>query len=178
MPTRGSIAALPQDLPVRILDGSPNAILICDVAGTVRYWKTAAERILGFRATEVVSRRLRAVLPIRTGVLILDETSFPKQGPRSVAAARQILRRAGQGRPVPGGRDGGAVDGRPGLAPGRAVVRARELDPRCPAAARRADSGRPPVPGEVASVADAVAADPGQRGPDHRLPVRCFTLAP
>ena len=38
---------------------------------------------------EVVWRRLRAVLPERTGILILDETSFPKSGPHSVGAARQ-----------------------------------------------------------------------------------------
>jgi SRSO17 transposase len=36
-----------------------------------------------------VWRRLRAVLPERTGILILDETSFPKQGPYSVGTARQ-----------------------------------------------------------------------------------------
>ena len=38
---------------------------------------------------EVVWRRLRAVIPDRTGILILDETSFPKSGPHSVGAARQ-----------------------------------------------------------------------------------------
>lgn len=37
----------------------------------------------------VVWRRLRSVTPERTGILILDETSFPKSGPHSVGAARQ-----------------------------------------------------------------------------------------
>jgi SRSO17 transposase len=38
---------------------------------------------------EVVWRRLRAVTPARRGMLILDETSFPKSGPHSVGVARQ-----------------------------------------------------------------------------------------
>ena len=38
---------------------------------------------------EVVWRRLRAVGPERRGILILDETSFPKSGSHSVGVARQ-----------------------------------------------------------------------------------------
>jgi SRSO17 transposase len=38
---------------------------------------------------DAVWRRLRAILPERRGILILDETSFPKQGPHSVGVARQ-----------------------------------------------------------------------------------------
>ena len=38
---------------------------------------------------ERVWRRLRAIIPERRGILILDGTSFPKQGPHSVGVARQ-----------------------------------------------------------------------------------------
>ena len=65
MATRSSIAALPHDLPVRILDGSPDAILICDHAGTVRFWNVAAERVFGFRVTEALGASMNLIIPER-----------------------------------------------------------------------------------------------------------------
>jgi PAS domain S-box-containing protein len=58
-----SISALPHDLPVRILDGSPEAILICDRAGTVRYWNAAAERVFGFPVTEALGASMNLIIP-------------------------------------------------------------------------------------------------------------------
>ena len=64
-PPRGSIAALPHDLPVRILDGSPDAILICDRAGRVRYWNASAQRVFGFRVTEALGLSMDLLIPER-----------------------------------------------------------------------------------------------------------------
>jgi PAS domain S-box-containing protein len=65
---RSSIAALPQDVSVRILDGSPDAILICDRAGIVGYWNAAAERVFGFSVTEAVGASMNLIIPERLRV--------------------------------------------------------------------------------------------------------------
>lgn len=63
--TRGPLGALPQHVPVRILDGSPDAILICDRAGLLRYWNTAAERVFGFSVTEALGASMNLIIPER-----------------------------------------------------------------------------------------------------------------
>jgi PAS domain S-box-containing protein len=65
MATGGSIAALPHDLAGRVLDGSPDAMLICDPTGTVRYWNAAAERIFGFPAAEALGVSMNLIIPER-----------------------------------------------------------------------------------------------------------------
>lgn len=63
--TRGPLVAVPQELPIRILDGSPDAILICDRAGVVRYWNAAAERVFGFSAAEMLGTSMNLIIPER-----------------------------------------------------------------------------------------------------------------
>ena len=63
MLTGRSLSALPHNLSLRILDGSPDAILICDRTGTVRYWNDESRHALrwaealGTRAGPRDSRR-------------------------------------------------------------------------------------------------------------------------
>ena len=65
MPNQRPMSQLPHDLPLRILDGSPDAILICDRSGTLRYWNAASERVFGFRASEAVGTSLNLIIPER-----------------------------------------------------------------------------------------------------------------
>jgi len=59
------MTAIPHDLPQRILDGSPDAILVSDPAGTVRYWNAAAERVFGFSASEALGASMDFIIPER-----------------------------------------------------------------------------------------------------------------
>ena len=59
------MTSLPHDLAGRILDGSPDAVLVCDRAGVVRYWNIAAERVFGFRATDAIGASMDLIIPER-----------------------------------------------------------------------------------------------------------------
>jgi PAS domain S-box-containing protein len=56
---------LPGDIATRILDGSPDAILICDRKGIVRYWNRGAERVFGFPTAEAVGASMDLIIPER-----------------------------------------------------------------------------------------------------------------
>jgi PAS domain S-box-containing protein len=60
-----SRAALPEDLSDRILAGAPEAVLVCDRNGTIRFWNAGAERIFGHLAEEALGASLDLVIPER-----------------------------------------------------------------------------------------------------------------
>src|SRR5512145_3163354 len=59
------MTSLPHDLAARILDGSPDAVLVCDRTGVVRYWNPAAERVFGFCDAEAVGASMDLIIPER-----------------------------------------------------------------------------------------------------------------
>lgn len=59
------MTSLPYDLAARILDGSPDAVMVCDRTGVVRYWNPAAERVFGFRGAEAVGSSMDFIIPDR-----------------------------------------------------------------------------------------------------------------
>ena len=57
--------ALPDDLPRRILDNSPDAVLVSDRGGAVRGWNAAATRLFGFTADEAMGASMDLIIPER-----------------------------------------------------------------------------------------------------------------
>jgi PAS domain S-box-containing protein len=59
------VTALRSDVAGRILDGSPDAIVVCDPSGHVEFWNGGAERIFGFSPIEAVGASLDLIIPQR-----------------------------------------------------------------------------------------------------------------
>jgi PAS domain S-box-containing protein len=53
------------DLPDRVLAGAPEAVLVCDRNGAIRYWNAGAERIFGHRPEEALGASLDLLIPVR-----------------------------------------------------------------------------------------------------------------
>lgn len=59
------MSTIPEDLPRRILDGTPDAVLVSDRDGKIRYWNAAATRIFGFSLPEVAGESMDFIVPER-----------------------------------------------------------------------------------------------------------------
>jgi PAS domain S-box-containing protein len=59
------MTGLPEDFAGRILEGSPDAVVLCDPIGRVRYWNRGAERIFGFSRGEAIGAALDLIIPKR-----------------------------------------------------------------------------------------------------------------
>jgi len=66
---RGAIFArmngLPDDLPRRILEGSPDAVLVSDRGGVIRGWNAAAARLFGFPPEVALGASMDLIVPER-----------------------------------------------------------------------------------------------------------------
>jgi PAS domain S-box-containing protein len=59
------MTGLPHELARRILDGSPDAVMICDPAGVVQYWNAAAERLFGVPRSDALGASMDFIIPER-----------------------------------------------------------------------------------------------------------------
>ena len=66
---RGAIVprmdGLPDELPRRILEGSPDAVLVSDRGGAIRGWNGAAARLFGFPREEALGASMDLIIPER-----------------------------------------------------------------------------------------------------------------
>lgn len=58
-------AALPAQAILLALSQTPDAVVIVDREGQVRYWNSGAERVFGYRPTEILGSTLEAIIPDR-----------------------------------------------------------------------------------------------------------------
>lgn len=56
---------LPEDVVLRTVAHAPDAVVIVDAAGLVRYWNDGATRIFGYGPTEMLGSTLDAIIPER-----------------------------------------------------------------------------------------------------------------
>lgn len=64
MDDRGGHAALAaSSLAGQLLEGLPDALVVADVEGVIRFWNAGAERIFGFPAAEALGRPLDIIIP-------------------------------------------------------------------------------------------------------------------
>ncbi|HEY7725831.1 MAG TPA: PAS domain S-box protein [Anaeromyxobacteraceae bacterium] len=60
-----SASAFTQEVALRVVEGTPDGVLVCDRDGIIRAWNAGAERIFGFGAAEAVGRSMDIIIPER-----------------------------------------------------------------------------------------------------------------
>jgi PAS domain S-box-containing protein len=53
------------EMALRLVEGTPDGLLVCDREGVIQAWNAGAERIFGFPAAEAVGRSMDLVIPDR-----------------------------------------------------------------------------------------------------------------
>jgi len=59
------MSTIPAELWQRLIEGSPDAVLVSDREGVTRSWNQAAARLFGFTAEEAVGRSMDLIIPER-----------------------------------------------------------------------------------------------------------------
>jgi PAS domain S-box-containing protein len=62
-PPRGEVLGSPVDLYRALVEGCPDAIIVADREGVIRFWNAAAEATFGHTASEVVGQSLDVIIP-------------------------------------------------------------------------------------------------------------------
>lgn len=55
----------PESLALPVLSSIPEAVIFCDLEGTIQYWNTGAEKVFGWPASEAVGSNLDLIIPER-----------------------------------------------------------------------------------------------------------------
>lgn len=58
-------AYTPESLALPLLGSIPEAVIFCDLEGTIQYWNAGAEKIFGWPAAEAVGSNLDLIIPER-----------------------------------------------------------------------------------------------------------------
>jgi PAS domain S-box-containing protein len=48
-----------------VLTATPEAVVVCDAAGTIRLWNTGAQRVFGYSTSEAVGQSLDIIIPAK-----------------------------------------------------------------------------------------------------------------
>lgn len=85
------MSELTPDLARRLLEDTPDGIVICDPQGVVRYWNRGAARIFGWPSDRVIGATLDVIIPDNLRTRHWDGWNVAIRAGRSKYAEGQLL---------------------------------------------------------------------------------------